>query len=100
MEAYGRFHLKGANVVLDPAQVPSSLHALLPYAAFWGMADDWARENLVQLAPATVLKNLKGVVARFDDLLDEWLAGSQASDPSPTREYIAFSAMRLAADFA
>jgi hypothetical protein len=43
--------------------------------------------------------NLKWVVVKFDDQLDSWLAGPMAQSASPTDAYIAFSAMRMAADF-
>ena len=38
------------------------------------------------------------MVASFDGLLDEWLAGPEADNPDPTAEYIAFSAMRMVTD--
>jgi hypothetical protein len=41
---------------------------------------------------------LKDIVERYDDLLDEWLAGPEASSQKPTPEYVAISAMRIAAD--
>jgi hypothetical protein len=39
------------------------------------------------------------VVSDIDDQLDDWLAGDEAKSDSPSAEYIAFSAMRMAADF-
>lgn len=51
-------------------------------------------------APADVLDNLRQVVERFEDALDAWLAGSKASRTPPSREYLAFSALRMAADLA
>jgi hypothetical protein len=98
-ENYGTFFDSVALLPLDQARVPEKLRRLIPYAAFWGRGDDRARESLVRKAPKEVQRNLKEVVAANDDLLDEWLSGSEASAPRPSLEYVAFSAMRMAADF-
>ena len=95
---YGRFFEQRPRSTLDPANVPNKYWPLLPYAEFWGIADDWTREALVKAAPREVQVNLKEVVGRFDSDLDEWLAGPEADGPNYSKEYIAFSAMRRAAD--
>lgn len=98
-EKYGSFFQSGAKQRLDRSRVPEALWPLMPYAAFWGVADAWAREKLAQKAPPTVQDNLKAIVAAYEDDLDEWLAGDEASSPEPSPEYVAFSAMRMASDF-
>ena len=98
--SYGEFYQQGASLNLDRQKVPEKFWPLLPYARFWGLSDDWSRENLVEMAPSDVRKNLKDVVAEFDIALDEWLAGPEADEPNPSDEYIAFSAMRMAAYYA
>ena len=97
---YGPFYEQGSRQTLDAANVPESLRPLLPYAAFWGISDDWTREDLVADAPEEVKRNLVDVVQRFDDEFDEWLAGPEADSPPFTREYIAYTTMRMAADVA
>ena len=96
---YGAFYTESPQVSIDPKRVPEPLHILIPYAEFWGIADDWARENIVAKAPPDIQEDLKEVVASFDDELDNWLAGDEADSPAPSQEYIAYSAMRMAADF-
>jgi len=96
---YGNFHGQSPKLNLDPRNVPEQFWPLLPYAEFWGVADDWTREGLVKQAPAEVQRNLKQVVAAFDDALDEWLAGPEADGTTFSDEYIAYTAMRMAADF-
>jgi hypothetical protein len=96
---YGAFYTESPKVAIDPNRVPKALHRLIPYAEFWGVADDWARENIVAKAPHDIQKDLKEVVASFDDELDDWLAGDEADSPAPSPEYVAYSAMRMAADF-
>ena len=99
-ELYGAFYEHGGNIALDESRIPQQLWPLIPYAAFWGISDDLLRERLVREASIPVKKNLKMVAEAFDNLLDDWLAGPEASDAAPTEEYVAYSAMRLAAEFA
>jgi hypothetical protein len=94
---YGSFYDNSPKSHLDPRKVPERYWPLLAYAEFWGIADDLTREILVEQAPADVQHNLREVVAAFDSALDEWLAGPEAHNPHPSDEYVAFSAMRMAA---
>ena len=98
-EKYGSFYESSPRMTLRPSKVPAAVRALLPYAEFWGIADDYAREALVGKAPKAALKNLKQVLAAHAEALDAWLAGPEA-DQKPSKEYVAFSALRMAADFA
>lgn len=97
---YGTVYLEYPHVAIKKERVPQSLWPLIPYAQFWGIADDAAREGLVRSLPREVLDNLVSVVRAFDDYLDDWLSCPEASSGKPSREYIAFSAMRMAADCA
>ena len=92
--------LKPRKVVLDSKKVPIVLHPLIPYAEVWGITDDVIRETIVQGCPTDIAKNLKRLVAEYKVPLNEWLAGPEALSENPSKEYIAFSAMRMAADFA
>ena len=96
--AYGELYRSSKPRKLRASKVPENLHALLPYASFWGVADDRERERLIARAPKDVQKNLKQMVAQFGPALDEWLAGP-AADEKPTPEYVAFGAMVMAADY-
>ena len=96
---YGSFYDRSPKLDLDRTKVPKRYWPLLPYAEFWGIGDDWTREALVKEAPPEVQLNLNEVVGRFDSALDEWLAGPEADGPNFSDEYIAFSAMRRAADY-
>ena len=99
-QRYGSFYDHSSKMRLDRRSVPERFWPLLPYAEFWGVADDWTREDLVEQATVEVKDNLKQVVAAFDIALDQWLAGPEADNPRLSNEYIAFTAMRRAADFA
>lgn len=83
---------------LDPLRVPEQLRYLIPYAQIWGVADDTLRSVMLTRASYESRADLKRVVYAADDLLDDWLAGPEADEASPSNEYIAFSAMRMAAD--
>lgn len=98
-QRYGSFYDQSPKVQLDQRNVPERFRPLLPYAEFWGIADDWTREGLVDQAPPEVKENLREVVTRVDKALDEWLAGPEADNPKLSDEYIAFTAMRMAADY-
>lgn len=98
-QRYGRFYDQSPMVRLDRGKVPERFWPLLPYAEFWGIADDWTREDLIEKASADVRQNLKAVVAAHDSALQEWLAGAEASSRTPSDEYVAFVAMIMAADY-
>ncbi|MBO0699086.1 MAG: hypothetical protein J2P46_11885 [Zavarzinella sp.] len=85
---------------LDPDKVPLGLRHLIPLAQRYGITDDLDRERLVRASSPEQIADLKAAIARHDDEMDEWLAGPEADEPPFTMEYLAFSAMRMAADFA
>lgn len=87
-------------MALNRRNVPAKLHALIPLAERFGVTDDLERERLVLAALPEEIAELRAAVARHDDDLDSWLAGREASGPEWSAEYLAFSAMRIAADFA
>lgn len=99
-QRYGDFHWRGADHHLDRNKVPHKLWPLIPYAAFWGIDDDWTREDLVDDATPEIKQNLKQVVEHFDDDFNEWLAGPEADHPPFSDEYCAFTTLRMAADYA
>jgi hypothetical protein len=80
--------------------VPPELHELIPLAEKFGVADDLLRERLVKASSAAEIQQLKSTVLAWEDALDKWLAGVEADGPAFSDEYIAFSAMRMAADYA
>ena len=86
--------------MIDPQRVPASLRHLIPLAQKFGVSDDLARETIVSSASIAEIEALKQAVQANDALLDTWLAGPEATGPCFSNEYIAFSAMRMAADFA
>jgi hypothetical protein len=96
---YGNFYDRISKLNLDQSKVPRELWPLLPYAEFWGIADDFMREELVDQAPADIQANFKRAVLANEDALEHWLAGPEADSTTPTSEYIAFAAMFRAADF-
>ena len=97
---YGDFYLASPKKSLDRVNVPEKIWPLLPYAEFWGLTDESARDRLLRTAPGAVIANLKRAVASFEDALEDWLAGPEADSQEPTDEYVAFSALVMAADAA
>lgn len=95
-----RYGLTAENVPavdFSPDDVPARLRDLVPLAKKWGINDDLIREDLVARAAPEDRRELKAAVSAVEDELDDWLAGPEGSGP-PTDAYLAFTAMRLAAD--
>jgi hypothetical protein len=85
-------------IKLDPRRVPEPLRVLIPLAEKFGISDDLIREDFFDKTPKSELVKLKRTLADYDNLLDEWLAGPEADGPKFSKEYIAFSAMRMGVD--
>jgi len=85
---------------LRPTKIPVQLHHLISLAEKYGHADDWTREDVVANCSAEERRSLKEAIEECDDEFDLWLAGPEADGPEYSDEYIAFSALRMAADFA
>jgi hypothetical protein len=95
---YGSFYDMSPIVKLNRQLVPEDVWPLLPYAEFWGIADDWTREALVEGASPAIRENLKEAVDAFEDKLEEWLVHSESKDAEPSDEYVAFASLIMAAD--
>jgi len=94
-------HVPRANacaIALDTARIPSSLHELTPYAEKWGVRDDSTREELLTSTPPAQLRDVLDKVRAFAGPLSEWLGGNEARLSIPSKEYVAFSALRMFAD--
>jgi hypothetical protein len=97
-ERYGSFW-RPCKKPLDPKNVPEALRVLVPYAELWGVSDDTDRDQLVEASPPLARDDLTGMIDVYNDLMDTWLAGPEADGPKFSREYIAFSNMRIAYDY-
>ena len=97
---YGPFYATSPLAPIRTSHVPEPVRALIPYARFWGIPDDRQREQLVDSARPDIIEDLKNAIDSLSAELDEWLAGPEARSPQPSNEYVAFSAMRMAADYA
>jgi len=85
---------------LCPSKIPVLLHHLTGLAEKFGLADDKAREEVVANSSMEERRLMKDAVGKHDDEFDLWLAGPEAAGPEYSDEYIAFSALRMAADIA
>lgn len=86
--------------MIDFQHVPAALRHLIPLTQKFGITDDLAREAIVSSASMAEIEALRQAVQANDALLGAWLAGPEATGPCFSNEYIAFSAMRMATDFA
>lgn len=86
------------TVDIDPRFVPKELRSLIPLALRWGISDDILRGRAYEKASEAERAALVQTIRDNEDALDFWLAGPEADNPTLSKEYVAFSNMRLAAD--
>lgn len=99
--AYGQFFSRGGQIAFDHGSVPETLRPIAHYAEFWGLSDDYDRDRLVKSAAVEVKQDLVRVVNSRERMFNDWLAGPEASSPQTlSAAYIAFSNLRIAADYA
>lgn len=101
-EQYGELYAASPKNPLNRKNVPENVWPLLPYAEFWGIEEQSPidYEELVSYATPSIRKNLWTAVESLVDELDDWLAGDEAESENPTKEYVSFSILRMAADMA
>jgi hypothetical protein len=85
---------------LDQTHVPESLWSMIPLAERWGDPDDGYRESAVQEATTADLEELVGAVVAAPEDFDTWLVGEESYSPTPSDEYLAFSALMMAYELA
>lgn len=97
-EKYGLYAEAAPKIHLDHSKVPVELHPLIPLAEKWGISDDLIRADFAAKAGEAAVRELAETLRAYDDALDAWLAGSEVNAPELSKEYIAFSCMRMAGD--
>jgi hypothetical protein len=86
-------------IELRPDAVPSAVRSLLPLACRWGISDDGYRYSAVNEADVETLAALVAAVDAVDEAaLQNWLTGPEASSRRPSAEYVAVTALTMAAD--
>lgn len=107
-QKYGPFFVEGVKLRIDAGEsgesqlqalsVPKELAPLLPYAEFWGIADDTYRIELIKRSPPELWTDFQNAVSKKKTALLDWLSGPEA-DKLPSPEYLAFSFMLQAFDW-
>jgi hypothetical protein len=85
---------------LNPDNVPEAFRYLIPLAEKYGISDDCYRDDLIDTLDEAELRECASFLDSYDSVLDGWLAGPEANGPEFSTEYIAFSALGMAADMA
>lgn len=80
---------------LDPMKVPEPLRPLIPLAEKWGVPDDVGRDEILKTSPRAELDRIAAELQKVETPLENWLAGPEADSELPSREYVAFSALRM-----
>lgn len=97
-EAFGLTAENRPTIKLNPERVPDGLRVLIPYAEEWGIDDDLIRADVIRKASPEKLEALISTVSRYQDSINEWLAGPEAYRDEHTKEYYTFSALVTAFD--
>lgn len=77
---------------------PEDFRKIAHYAAIWGVSDDGYRGNMIRNASKRARENLRYVVGKYENGLENWLTGDEAGGPEFSEAFIAFSAMIMAYD--
>jgi len=86
---------------LNQENIPPALHLLIPFAEKWGIGDDFEREQLVLKSTEAALSELVNCLDIIDeDELWDWLSGDDSFSDSPTAEYLAYTNLTMAIDYA
>ncbi|MCA9041781.1 MAG: barstar family protein [Planctomycetaceae bacterium] len=96
------YYLEFANSVpiknMDPDYVPSELREYIPYAELWGESDVAIRARLLAKAPILAIKELAAIGYEIEGKLSLWSASSEIDSSGTSKEFLAFSAMKMAAE--
>jgi hypothetical protein len=98
-QRYGAFYRVSIKAPLDPAHVPPALHPLIPYVEIWSTSDDQTREEMFDVAPKVALEDLQRIADDHFDEIDAWLGGPESESPKVSREYVAFTDLRIAREY-
>ena len=88
-------HWQKSGKALDPALVPENLRHLIPFAETYGISDDITREKLLENTNEEDLQALSRLVSIANLDLNSWLSGPESKVEMPSKEYVAFSALRM-----
>lgn len=86
--------------VLRAAAVPEGARPYLALAQRFGIKDDGYRSEVVENLSEDDQNALLGYRHQYPDAIDAWLCGEEAKSSSPSPEYVAFTCLYLAADYA
>lgn len=86
---------------LNPDKVPKEVAKLINTAERWGIGDDIYRSEAIDNATQDELEELASCLEVIDDeILFDWLAGPESYDENPSEEYLAFTCLTMAVDYA
>ena len=65
--------LGNADLQLDSVEVPSELHSLLPFAEQFGIGDDGARDEAIEMLPPELVRGMAQELRGHQQALDDWI---------------------------
>ena len=97
---YGLTAANRPKIRLEASSVPPQFRSWVRLAELWGIGDDLIREDCVEKATASELRELLEFGDVYNAVLSDWLAGAEVSSAIPSKEYVAFSCLGMAWDSA
>ena len=93
-------HVEAKPPKLNPGNVPEDCWVYIPLAEKYGIADDGYRIDVISGLDNEEKTELAEFLSTYPESLDNWLCGSESKSTEPSQEYIAFTALIMAADYA
>ena len=84
---------------MNKANIPSTLHQLIPYAEKWGIDDDGIRGIKIQNAKSSELNEIVNLPAHVLEALEDWLCEYE-DGIQLTSEYVRFACLDQAIEHA
>lgn len=97
--AYKLPHEEAKPPKLNPDRVPSDCHKYISLAEKYGIADDGYRIDVLDCLCEGEKQELREFIRSCPPSLNDWLCGDEAKSKTPSDEYVAFTALVMAADY-
>jgi hypothetical protein len=82
------------------AVIPRSCHEFIPLAERYGISDDGYRSSVVEGLSREQRGQLVAFLQSAPPELFAWLEGPEAQESSPSSEYVAFTCLTMAEEYA
>ena len=93
-------HAEAKPPKLEPENIPVDCRVYIALAEKYGIIDDGYRIDVVSKLDNEEKTELAEFLSLYPESLDDWLCGPESKANNPSQEYITFTALIMAADYA